>query len=159
MLRASALLLAASLAQPALAAPAQCEAGQALLSRPDGSAIATFRIEVADDEAERERGLMQRETMPRSAGMLFVYPSERQVAFWMHDTLIPLDMLFIDGTGRVVSVHPEARPRDDTPIPSGTPVQFVLEINGGLAARLGIAPGAVLSHPAIAPARALRPCQ
>lgn len=152
-------LLAGLLATAAWAGPVQCSLDSAILSRPDGAVLATFRVEVADDDAERAQGLMQRESMPRSSGMLFAYPSERPVVFWMHDTLIPLDMLFIDGTGRVVAIHAEARPQDDTPIPSGVPVQFVLEINGGMAKRLGLGAGTVLSHPAIAAERALRPCR
>lgn len=146
-------------ASAAWSAPVQCRLDEAILSRPDGAVAATFRVEVADDDAERARGLMQRETMPRSSGMLFVYPSERPVAFWMRDTLIPLDMLFIDGSGRVVAVYPRAQPLDETPIPSGVPVQFVLEINGGQAKRLGLTQGTVLSHPAVAADRAVRPCR
>ncbi|MFT3690102.1 DUF192 domain-containing protein [Paenirhodobacter sp.] len=156
------LLLAvvfAALSSAAWSGPVQCRPNTAVLSRSDGAVAATFRVELADDEGERSQGLMRRESMPRSAGMLFIYPSERPVAFWMRDTLIPLDMLFIDGTGRVVAVHPRARPLDETPIPSGVPVQFVLEINGGLAERLGLTPGVVLSHPAIAADRAARPCR
>lgn len=154
---AGAVLCAALLAVPGMANADQCRPDLALLTMPDGKQ-AQFRIEIADDEAERAQGLMNRERMAHSAGMLFVYPTERPVAFWMRDTLIPLDMLFIDGAGRVVSIHDKAQPLDETPIPSGGPVQFVLEINGGLAHAIGIVPGAVLSHPAIAPAQALRPC-
>lgn len=123
-----------------------------------GASVARFLVERADDEAERARGLMNRREMAADAGMIFVYPSERAVAFWMHDTLIPLDMIFADGRGRIVSLHENARPLDDTPIPSGAPVRFVLEINGGLAQAIGIGPGAVLRHPAIARDQALAPC-
>ncbi len=146
-------------ANAAAADPVRCAPDQALLSSPDGKPIATFSIEIADDPQERALGLMNRETMPRGAGMLFVYPDAREVSFWMHDTLIPLDMIFIDESGRVVRVAAQARPLDETPVPSGAPVRFVLEINGGLAARLGIVPGAVLSHPSIEPANAALPCQ
>jgi uncharacterized membrane protein (UPF0127 family) len=69
--------------------------------------------------------------------------------FWMKNTLIPLDMIFADAAGRVTRVHAMAVPGDETPVEGGAGVQFVLEINGGLAERLGIAPGAELRHPAI----------
>jgi hypothetical protein len=76
----------------------------------------------------------------------------------MENTLIPLDMIFADATGTVTRVHPEAVPLDRTPIDGGDGVQYVLEINGGLAAALRIRPGAVLRHPDIDQARAAWPC-
>ncbi|MBY6005911.1 DUF192 domain-containing protein [Salipiger bermudensis] len=108
-----------------------------------------LRVEVADDAEERAQGLMFVEQMPPGAGMLFVYETERPTAFWMKNTLIPLDMIFADAQGRVVKVHQMAIPHDETPIPSGGPVQYVLEINGGMAAQLGIAEGTEMMHPAI----------
>ncbi len=119
---------------------------------------ARFTIELADDEAERAQGLMHRESMPQSAGMLFVYPEARTVGFWMKDTLIPLDMIFLDATGTVVRVHSNAVPGDLTPIMGGTDIKAVLEINGGLAQRMGIAPGTQLRHPSFAPDRAAWGC-
>ncbi len=110
---------------------------------------ARFTVEVADTPAERSRGLMHRETLPRSAGMLFIYERPQLVSFWMRNTLIPLDMIFMDETGTVRRVHENAVPLDETGIPGGPDIQFVLEINGGLARRLGIAEGSVLRHPAI----------
>jgi uncharacterized membrane protein (UPF0127 family) len=118
----------------------------------------SFAVEVADDAAERSRGLMFREEMPLNQGMLFVYDTPRQPSFWMKNTLIPLDMIFADATGTVTRVHPNAVPGDLSGIDGGPGVQFVLEINGGLAGKLGIGPGAVLRHPAIAPADAAWPC-
>ena len=113
---------------------------------------ARFSVDVADDAEERARGLMFVEHMPASAGMLFVYPEARRVAFWMKNTFIPLDILFADDAGRVIRVHEQAIPGDETPLPGGGEVQFVLEINGGLAAELGITPGTELRHPAISDA-------
>lgn len=120
--------------------------------------VLTFRVEVADEPAERARGLMEREAMAPMAGMLFVFDESRPVTFWMRNTLIPLDMLFADETGRIVRIHENAVPLDETLIPSGQPVRFVLEINGGLAERFGIAEGAELRHPAIATDTAAWPC-
>lgn len=118
-----------------------------------------FTVEVADDGAERAQGLMFRESMPSSAGMLFVYEEPQAVSFWMKNTLIPLDMIFADETGRVTRVHSNAIPGDTTPIQGGEGVRFVLEINGGLAARMGIAEGSELRHPAIAQDSAVWPCE
>ncbi|MGV6847216.1 MAG: DUF192 domain-containing protein [Marinibacterium sp.] len=109
---------------------------------------ARFTVEVADDDAERSRGLMFRESMPRGAGMLFVFDHPQRVSFWMMNTLIPLDMIFADATGRVVKVHSNAIPGDTTPIPGGDAVFAVLEINGGLAERYGITAGSDLRHAA-----------
>jgi uncharacterized protein len=119
----------------------------------------SFAVEVADDTAERAKGLMFRAEMPLSEGMLFVYESPKRPAFWMKNTLIPLDMVFADPTGTVTRVHANAVPGDLSPVDGGDGVQFVLEINGGLAGKLGIVPGAVLRHPAIAASRAAWPCE
>jgi uncharacterized protein len=118
---------------------------------------ASFSVEVADDPDERAQGLMFRDRMAMSAGMLFVYESPRRASFWMKNTLIPLDMVFADPTGKVTHVHANAVPGDLTSIDGGEGVQFILEINGGLAKRLGIVEGAELRHPVIG-ADAAWPC-
>lgn len=141
------LALVAGSAPEARAETGPCSPGHVDLRWQGGQA--RFNVEVADDEAERSRGLMFRESMPRSSGMLFVYPSPRQATFWMKNTLIPLDMIFADEAGRVTRVHENAVPQDITTIDGGPGVRFVLEINGGLARRLGIAEGAEMRHPAI----------
>lgn len=125
--------------------------------RGDGGS-ARFTVELAETSEARSRGLMYRESLPRSEGMLFVYPSPQHASFWMKNTLIPLDMIFADAAGRVTVVHSNAIPGDETPIDGGDGVQFVLEINGGLAKRMGIAPGSELRHPAIDQAQAAWPC-
>ncbi|MGC9417924.1 MAG: DUF192 domain-containing protein [Rhodovulum sp.] len=136
-------------------AGAQCAEGVVDLRGDWGSA--RFAVEIADDEAERAQGLMDRESMPTSSGMLFVYPRPQRVAFWMENTLIPLDMIFLGPRGRVLKVHANARPLDRTPIDGGQGVFAVLEINGGLAKRLGIGPGTEMRHPAFG-ADAAWPC-
>ena len=118
---------------------------------------ANFNVSIADTGPERSQGLMNVPDMPLMAGMLFVYDSPHRASFWMHNTLIPLDMLFAGPDGTILSVHENAQPLDDTSIPGGDGIQFVLEINGGLAARLGIATGDVLQHPSIG-ADAAMPC-
>ncbi len=119
---------------------------------------ARFSVEVAETEAERARGLMHRESMASSAGMLFVYPTSGPVSFWMRNTLIPLDLIFLDETGVVGHVHHNAIPLDETPIPGGRNVQYVLEINGGLAAAIGISEGSELQHPQVSQEIAKWPC-
>lgn len=135
---------------------ADCAPDQAGLRGDFGSL--TFKIEVADDSEERAIGLMHRETLGRSAGMLFVYDRPQDVSFWMKNTLIPLDMIFIDKTGVVRDVHHNAIPGDLTPITSGPDIFAVLEINGGLAARYGIKPGAELQHGVFEAGPAAWPC-
>jgi len=89
---------------------------------------------------------------------LFVYEEVGHPAFWMKNTLIPLDMLFITPQGIVQHVHPMARPHDLTPISGGEGVLLVLEIAGGMAALMGITPGSQLRHPSLEPTNAIWPC-
>jgi hypothetical protein len=97
------------------------------------SGVTHFKVEVVDTEASRERGLMCRTAMPADHGMLFDFKDAKPVSFWMKNTLIPLDMLFIDENGRIVAIAHGARPLDESPIGSGAPVLGVLEINGAQA--------------------------
>lgn len=110
---------------------------------------ARFTVDVADTPELRSRGLMFVEKMPTMTGMLFAYERAQTVSFWMKNTLIPLDMIFADDAGVVQRVHENAIPGDLTSIPGGTGIQFVLEINGGMADRLGIDAGTQMRHPAI----------
>jgi uncharacterized protein len=97
-----------------------------------------FRVEVADTDATREEGLMFRKSLAADAGMLFDFKTPQEVAFWMKNTLIPLDMLFIDQRGVVVNIKANATPLSEAAIPSGAPVLGVLEIRGGRAGELGV---------------------
>lgn len=118
-----------------------------------------FKVEIADDAAERAQGLMHRESMPRMSGMLFIYETPQPLAFWMRNTLIPLDMLFLDESGTVAHIHENAIPLDETPISGGpAPLLSVLEINGGMSARLGITIGSELRHPDLPQEGAAWPC-
>jgi uncharacterized protein len=119
---------------------------------------ARFSVEIADDQAERSRGLMYRKSLPMSAGMLFIYERPQPLSFWMRNTLIPLDLLFIDPQGVVQHIHHLAKPLDETPIPGGDGLLSVLEINGGLARRLGITEGTQIRHPAFAANDPAWPC-
>ena len=98
-------------------------------------------VELALTPKDREVGLMNRSEMPADQGMLFRFDETRNVAMWMKNTLIPLDMLFIDDAGKVVTIKTNAQPLSLDVIPSGQPVRYVLELNGGAAARYGVAIG------------------
>lgn len=138
------------------AALAACTPDRVSLSGDRGEVF--FSVEIADDPAERSQGLMFRESMPLSSGMLFVYERPQRVSFWMKNTLIPLDMIFLNERGVVEHVHENAVPGDLTPIPGGDNILVVLEINGGLARRLGIEPGTQMRHEVFDPAIAALPC-
>lgn len=123
-----------------------------------GESVVRLNIEVADSGAERAQGLMNRKKLAKSSGMLFVYDTPQRAGFWMKNTLIPLDMIFADATGVVTRVHANAKPLDTTRIDGGAEVAFVLEINGGLAKRLGIVEGSELRHPAVDQTTAVWAC-
>ena len=100
-----------------------------------------FVVEIADTDATREQGLMFRKQMLPDRGMLFDFGSPQAVTFWMKNTIIPLDMIFIAGDGHVLSIARNAAPESEALIPSGGPILGVLELRGGRAAELGIKPG------------------
>lgn len=112
-----------------------------------GSGILTYRIEMAVTQAQREQGLMFRTALPARWGMLFDFGETRDVAMWMKNTLIPLDMLFITENGQIGRIEANAAPQSLTIRPSGMPVRAVLELAGGEAARVGIKVGDRLIHP------------
>ncbi|MYZ48101.1 DUF192 domain-containing protein [Propylenella binzhouense] len=110
-----------------------------------------FMVELATTSEQRSRGLMFRREMGADEGMLFDFDSEREVTMWMHNTYLPLDMVFIGADGRVKTVAERTTPLSDRIISSRVPVRFVLEINAGRAAEAGIRPGDRVSGAAIAP--------
>lgn len=117
-----------------------------------------FSIEVADDAKERSLGLMNRPSMPKLSGMLFIYESPANLTFWMRNTLIPLDMIFIKPDGTIAHIHENAVPLDETPIPGGPGNLAVLEVNGGLSRQLGIEVGDQVQHDAFASHDPVWPC-
>jgi uncharacterized protein len=122
------------------AAPAGA-AGQDTIEIVTKNGVHAFSVELASNTAERALGLMFRKELPEGHGMLFEFDTEQQVQFWMHNTYIPLDMVFIAGDGRVVHVAENAKPMSDDLIPSVRPVRAVLEVIAGTARKFGIAPG------------------
>ena len=105
-----------------------------------------FMVEIADDDQERAQGLMYRKSLAPDRGMLFDFKTERSVSFWMRNTYIPLDMIFIRADGRIRSIARNTTPMSDQGVPSGGPVRAVLEIPGGRAAELGVLPGDRVLH-------------
>jgi uncharacterized membrane protein (UPF0127 family) len=146
------LICSAGLAQ----AQAACREDTVFLRGDWGQA--RFSVELANTPQTRSQGLMFRQSMPRSSGMLFIYESPQRATFWMRNTLISLDMIFTDDTGTVRHVHHEAIPGDETTIDGGTDILTVLEINGGLARAMGIVAGSQVRHPAFDASKAAWPC-
>ena len=106
-----------------------------------------FHIELALTPQQQAQGLMGRTEMAEDAGMLFLFPAEGERGFWMKNTLIPLDMIFIKKDGTIHHVHDSAKPNDLTSVKSNGPVLAVLELNGGVAKKLGIVAGDKVKHP------------
>jgi uncharacterized membrane protein (UPF0127 family) len=106
-----------------------------------------FKVEIADTEQEAELGLMYRKSMPEDHGMLFEFPAPQAASFWMKNTFIPLDIVFVDQSGRIATIAADAAPESLAPIPSRVAVAGAIEINGGLAAKLGLKPGDMVIHP------------
>ncbi len=144
-------------ATTAAVAPADCAVDRVWIDA--APAPVAFRVELADTPSSRARGLMHRKTMATDAGMLFLYESPRGAVFWMKDTPLALDMIFADQTGTIRHIHPNARPYDEAPIPGGDGILAVLEVHAGTAARLGLAPGQRLAHPALPQNQAAWPCR
>jgi uncharacterized protein len=122
-------------------------------AEPDSLEIVTstgrhvFQIEIANNDASREHGLMDRRYMAADHGMLFEFDREEPVSFWMKNTYIPLDMIFIAPSGVVTHVVANAEPLSERVIPSGGPCVAVLELNGGTAASIGLKVGDKVHHP------------
>ena len=116
-------------------------AGEGTLEIISKSGVHPFSVELATNDEERSRGLMFRKELPESHGMLFDFEHDQQVSFWMHNTYISLDMIFIRGDGRIVRIAENTQPMSDRLVPSGSPVRGVLEVIAGTARKLGIAPG------------------
>jgi uncharacterized protein len=106
-----------------------------------------FTVELAETPRQMEQGLMFRRSLAPDAGMLFDFKQPTMAAMWMRNTLIPLDMLFVDQHGRIVNIAQRAVPESDQTIAAAEPVRAVIELNGGTAERLGIKPGDRVLYP------------
>jgi uncharacterized membrane protein (UPF0127 family) len=115
--------------------------GELSFNSSGGKARTTIDIEIADDDYRREIGLMDRRSMGEREGMLFIFPDERPVGFWMKDTYIPLDIIFVNSRREIVTIHKNAKPFSEETYPSTAPAQFVVEVNGGFTEKYGIVAG------------------
>jgi uncharacterized membrane protein (UPF0127 family) len=140
-------LLAASVGLAGLARAAE----RSTVEIATKSGVHLFSVEIAQNDAERAKGLMFRKELPEGQGMLFDFHRDQEVSFWMENTYIPLDMIFIQGDGRILRIAENTTPLSTRIIPSGGPVRAVLEVIGGTARKLGIAPGDRVASPALKP--------
>src|SRR5271168_4982710 len=124
-----------------LMSPVRAAGGLEPLEITTASGPHAFQVEIADNEASREKGLMFRRFMPADRGMLFEFERNEPVAFWMKNTYIALDMIFISRDGTVTHVAANAEPLSEAIVPSGGPCVAVLELNAGVAAKIGLVPG------------------
>jgi uncharacterized protein len=135
---------------PAAAQTGQNEARDGLdaLALVTANGTHEFSVEVMRTELQRQRGLMFRRFLPPERGMLFIFETERPVAMWMKNTYLPLDMIFIAKTGKVAGIAENAEPLSEKIIPSGAPAYGVLEVNAGVAAKIGLKIGDTVRYPA-----------
>lgn len=132
-------------------APAAYAEGPERLDIVTATGVHKFEVEIAKDEAARAHGLMNRRYMAPDHGMLFEFDRDAPQAFWMKDTFIPLDMIFISRAGVVTNIVANAEPLSERVIPSGPPCAAVLELNGGTAAAIGLKVGDKIRHPFFKP--------
>lgn len=130
----------------AAAGPAR-SADQHTLEIASKTGVHAFSVEIAQNDAERAKGLMYRKELPEGQGMLFDFLHEQEVGFWMENTYISLDMIFIRADGRILRIVENTEPLSTRIVPSGGPVRGVLEVIAGTARKLGIAPGDRVAHP------------
>ncbi len=109
--------------------------------------VHAFTVEIATTDQERQTGLMYRKELPEGRGMLFDFGREQDVAMWMKNTYVSLDMIFIRADGRILRIAENTEPMSERIISSGGPVKGVLEVVAGTARKLGIAPGDRVAHP------------
>ena len=105
-----------------------------------------LQVEIADTDAERQRGLMGRTSLGQDRGMLFVFDSEQTLSFWMKNTLIPLSVAYINSKGRIIDIQ-DMQPLDETSHPAAEPAQYALEVNQGYFAERGVEVGDVVRLP------------
>jgi uncharacterized membrane protein (UPF0127 family) len=142
-LRLTALLVFGLLVAAAPVRPAGVET----LEIASQTGVHAFSVEIVDNEADRAKGLMFRKELPEGKGMLFDFHSEQDVTFWMQNTYISLDIMFIRADGRILSIAEATEPLSTKLIPSGGKVRGVLEVIAGTARKFGIAAGDRVAHP------------
>lgn len=119
--------------------------GELEFLQPDGKPIIKINIEVADNDSERQQGLMNRAFMSYDRGMLFIFDKEAPQAFWMKNTIIPLDIIYVNSNKEIVSIAENTQPYSEASLPSGKPAIFVVEVNAGFCAQNKIQRGNKIS--------------
>ncbi len=115
--------------------------GELTFQTKDGSFISTIDLEFAETTKERTQGLMYRTEMKENQGMLFIFPEEQMQSFWMHNTVLPLDMIFINSNLEIVTIRKNTKPYDDSSYASTKPAQYVVEVNAGYTDKFNIKVG------------------
>ncbi|MCE7043061.1 DUF192 domain-containing protein [Dyadobacter sp. CY312] len=111
----------------------------------DGKKIRKIDVEIAENDAERNKGLMYRPYIPDSTGMLFIFPEPRELGFWMKNTQIPLDIMYVDANKKIISIQKHTKPFSEESLPSNGVAQYVVEVNAGFSDRNDIKTGDVIS--------------
>jgi uncharacterized protein len=122
-------------------APMFKKQGEVTLSNNDGKSSIVVDVEIADDDNRREIGLMGRPVMEEKQGMLFVFPEDHQASFWMKNTILPLDMLFITRAGEIITIHKNTTPFSEQSYTATGMVLYVLEVNAGFTDKFGVKEG------------------
>jgi len=130
-----------ALAVPVLVPQHPAHVGPAVQLISDNGNVTWLNVEIADTPGEHAQGLMNRSTMSADSGMLFVFTNDERRYFWMKNTLIPLDMIFIDDRLTIIDIHKNATPLNETVIASSEPCRYVLEVNGGMCEAYGVSIG------------------
>lgn len=121
------------------AEPVFTKEAELTFKNPGGEIISVFDVEIAKSSYEQQTGLMYRKSMDANQGMLFVYPDERpRYGFYMKNTYIPLDLIYIDAEGKIVDFNKNTEPFNETPLPSDEPAKYVFEVNAGIVDSLGL---------------------
>jgi len=149
--RIGAAAAVAALAILALAIGACAQGPRIEIVGPDGARRAAVSVEIADSSARREYGLMYRRHLDENAGMIFVFKAPQHLEFWMKNTVIPLDMIFADGAGKIVGIVRKAEPFSEAIDSVEQDSQYVLEVNGGFCERHGVKPGDTLRFEGFVP--------
>ena len=149
--RVGAAAAIAALAILALAIGACAQGPRIEIVGPDGARRAAVSVEIADSSARREYGLMYRRHLDENAGMIFVFKAPQHLEFWMKNTVIPLDMIFADGAGKIVGIVRKAEPFSEAIDSVEQNSQYVLEVNGGFCERHGVKPGDTLRFEGFVP--------
>jgi uncharacterized membrane protein (UPF0127 family) len=127
------------------AAPMFTKQGELTFTKDNDKTIVSIDIEIADDDAKREVGLMGRPVMEERQGMLFIFEEEHLESFWMRNTILPLDMIFINKQGKIVTIHKNTKPFSDDSYSATAIILFVLEVNAGFTDKYGIKEGDMVS--------------